>query len=81
MNETETNRDSEVLLKLSKPKTFYVMFILYILYFLDYVCRSIISPLYPYLKADLHLNDAQLGMLSTVCTGNDMYSGGFRYPI
>ncbi|HEY3424989.1 MAG TPA: MFS transporter [Negativicutes bacterium] len=77
---TQTNLDSvnqnveplaeeEVVLKLPTWKIWYVMFVLYFLYLIDYAARLVISPLFPFLKADLGLTDPQLGMLSSVVLG------------
>ena len=58
--------EEEVVLKLPTWKIWYVMFVLYFLYLFDYAARLVISPLFPFLKADLGLTDPQLGMLSSV---------------
>lgn len=62
----ENNSDEKLLLPLPKWKLWYTMIILYLLYFLDFATRAVISPMFPILKKDLGLTDSQLGWLSTV---------------
>ena len=63
----DNNKEEEkLLLPLPKWKFWYVMIVLYVLYFLDFATRAVVSPMFPILKQDLGLSDAQLGWLSTV---------------
>ncbi|TAL35326.1 MAG: MFS transporter [Spirochaetes bacterium] len=49
--------------KLSKGYTTYVFILLFLLYFFDYVDRMVVTSLFPFLKADWGLSDAQCGMM------------------
>ncbi len=49
--------------KLSKGFRRYVFSLLFLLYFFDYVDRMIVTSLFPFIKADWGLSDAQCGML------------------
>ncbi len=64
--ENNYNEEEKVLLPLPKWKIWYVMVVLYVLYFLDFATRAVVSPMFPILKKDLGLSDAQLGWLSTI---------------
>ena len=51
----------------SKPYSYYVFGLLFLLYMFDYIDRMVIVSLFPYLKADWGLTDTQCGLLvSTV---------------
>jgi predicted MFS family arabinose efflux permease len=47
----------------SKGYTHYIFILLYLLYFFDYVDRMVIAALFPFLKAEWGLTDAQCGAL------------------
>ena len=47
----------------SKGYTHYIFILLYLLYFFDYVDRMVIAALFPFLKAEWGLTDAQCGSL------------------
>ena len=47
----------------SKSYTSYVFILLWLLYFFDYVDRMVIVSLFPFLKAEWGLTDAQCGAL------------------
>lgn len=64
--ENNNNQEEKLLLPLPKWKFWYVMIVLYVLYFLDFATRAVVSPMFPILKQDLGLSDAQLGWLSTI---------------
>ncbi|MFA5079503.1 MAG: MFS transporter, partial [Dehalococcoidia bacterium] len=64
--ENNNNQEEKLLLPLPKWKMWYVMVVLYVLYFLDFATRAVVSPMFPILKKDLGLSDAQLGWLSTI---------------
>jgi len=64
--ENNNNQEEKLLLPLPKWKFWYVMIVLYVLYFLDFATRAVVSPMFPVLKAELGLSDAQLGWLSTI---------------
>ncbi len=49
--------------KLSKGYTRYVFILLFLLYFFDYADRMVVTSLFPFIKADWGLSDAQCGML------------------
>ncbi len=49
--------------KLSKGYTNYVFILLFLLYFFDYTDRMVVTSLFPYIKADWGITDAQCGML------------------
>jgi MFS family permease len=67
IKQDDTNKEEEkLLLPLPKWKFWYVMIVLYVLYFLDFATRAVVSPMFPILKQDLGLSDAQLGWLSTI---------------
>ena len=51
----------------SKAYTAYVFLLLWLLYFFDYIDRMVVVSLFPFLKADWGLTDAQCGaMVSAV---------------
>ncbi len=50
-------------IRIGGPYAWYVLVVLVIVYMLNFIDRSIISTLAPYLKEDLGLTDAQLGLL------------------
>lgn len=58
--------EEKLLLPLPRGKLWYTMIIIYLLYFLDFATRSVISPMFPILKKEMDLSDAQLGWLSTI---------------
>jgi len=67
VKQDDNNKEEEkLLLPLPKWKFWYVMIVLYVLYFLDFATRAVVSPMFPILKQDLGLSDAQLGWLSTI---------------
>ncbi len=47
----------------SKPYTNYVFILLFLLYMFDYVDRTVVTSLFPFLKADWGLSDTQCGLL------------------
>lgn len=49
--------------KLSSGYRTYVFVLLFLLYFFDYVDRMVVTSLFPFIKADWGLSDAQCGML------------------
>ncbi len=49
--------------KLSKGYTNYIFILLFLLYFFDYVDRLVVTSLFPFIKADWGITDAQCGML------------------
>ena len=53
--------DKEI--RIGGPYAWYVLIVLVIVYVLNFIDRSIITTLAPYLKEDLGLTDAQLGLL------------------
>lgn len=55
-----------LLLNISRGKGFSIMFVLYMLWFLDFATRYTISPMFPLIKEDLNLSDTQLGLLSSI---------------
>jgi MFS family permease len=63
---TENGKDEKLLLPLPRWKLWYTMIVLYLLYFLDFATRAVISPMFPILKKEMDLSDAQLGWLSTI---------------
>jgi MFS family permease len=63
---TENGKEDKLLLPLPKWKLWYTMIVLYLLYFLDFATRAVISPMFPILKKEMDLSDAQLGWLSTI---------------
>jgi MFS family permease len=63
---TDNGSEEKLLLPLSRWKLWYTMIIIYLLYFLDFATRSVISPMFPILKKEMNLSDAQLGWLSTI---------------
>jgi len=53
--------------KLSKFSSYYIFTLLFLLYFFDYVDRMVVTSLFPFIKKEYGLTDAQAGMLvSTV---------------
>ncbi len=50
-------------LNLSKGYRNYIFILLFLLYFFDYVDRMIVSSLFPFIKSDWGLTDAECGML------------------
>jgi len=58
--------EEKLLLPLSRWNLWYTMIIIYLLYFLDFATRSVISPMFPILKKEMDLSDGQLGWLSTI---------------
>ncbi len=65
MSQSSSSDNDNLILKLSKWKIWYMMVVLYVLYLLDFATRSVISPMFPLLKAELGLTDTQLGWLGT----------------
>ena len=64
--DSNNDKEEKLLLNLPKWKIWYVMVVIYFLYFLDFATRAVVSPMFPILKKDLGLSDAQLGWLSTI---------------
>ncbi len=62
----ENKGEEKLLLPLPKWKLWYTMIVLYLLYFLDFATRAVISPMFPILKKEFDLSDSQLGWLSTI---------------
>lgn len=62
----ENSGEEKLLLPLPKWKLWYTMIVLYLLYFLDFATRAVISPMFPILKKEFDLSDSQLGWLSTI---------------
>jgi MFS family permease len=53
--------------KLSRAGSYYIFILLFLLYFFDYVDRMVVTSLFPFIKKEYGLTDAQSGMLvSTV---------------
>ena len=50
----------------SSSYSWFVFFMLYVLYLFDFIDRQVISALFPYLKKEWNLSDAQLGMLVSI---------------
>ena len=50
----------------SSSYAWFVFFMLYVLYLFDFIDRQVISALFPYLKKEWNLSDAQLGMLVSI---------------
>ena len=48
---------------ISRKYSYYVFSLLFLLYMFDYIDRMIIASLFPFIKADWNLTDAQCGML------------------
>jgi MFS family permease len=65
MKQSNGADDEKLILPLPKWKLWYMMVVLYVLYLLDFATRSVISPMFPLLKAELGLSDTQLGLLGT----------------
>ncbi len=66
MNHSNTDEKNGLLLKLPKWKIWYVMVVIYLLFFMDMACRTVISPMFPMLQKDLGLTDSQLGFLTSL---------------
>jgi MFS family permease len=49
--------------KLSKGSSYYIFTLLFLLYFFDYVDRMVVTSLFPFIKKEYGLTDAQSGML------------------
>jgi len=64
--QSDSGNEEKLLLPLPKWKLWYTMIILYLLYFLDFATRAVISPMFPILKKEMNLSDSQLGWLSTI---------------
>ncbi len=62
-----------------KGYTHYVFLLLWLLYFFDYVDRIVVVALFPFLKADWGLSDAQCGACTTL-QGHliSIYAGNHR---
>lgn len=52
--------------KLSKRSSYYIFTLLFLLYFFDYVDRTVVTSLAPFIKAEWGLTDAQTGLLMSV---------------
>jgi MFS family permease len=52
--------------KLSKRSSYYIFTLLFLLYFFDYVDRTIVTSLFPFIQAEWGLTDTQSGMLLSV---------------
>jgi MFS family permease len=49
--------------KLSKGSSYYIFTLLFLLYFFDYVDRMVVTSLFPFIKIEYGLTDAQSGLL------------------
>ncbi len=58
--------DEKLLLPLKKWKIWYIMIIVFILLITDFMARLAIAPLFPLIKKEFDISDAQLGLLSTI---------------
>lgn len=58
--------EEKLLLPLPKWKIWYIMVVIFILLFFDFATRVVVGPLFPLIKAEFNLSDAQLGLLNTV---------------
>ncbi|MFA5065238.1 MAG: MFS transporter [Dehalococcoidia bacterium] len=58
--------EEKLLLPLPKWKIWYIMVVIFILLFFDFATRVVVGPLFPLIKAEFNLTDAQLGLLNTV---------------
>ena len=64
---TISGKDGEQpLIQLPTSKMFFYMSILWLLYFLDFVARFGVNPLYPSMQKDLALSDPEVGLLGSV---------------
>lgn len=52
--------------KSAKAKASYMMILIFVVYMFDYADRMVVSSLIPYIKEDWHVNDADLGMLTSI---------------
>ncbi len=59
-------KEEEEVWLVSKGYAWFVFFMLYALYLFDFIDRQVISSLFPYLKKEWALSDAQLGMLVSI---------------
>lgn len=62
----ENEKEEKLLLPLPKFKIWWIMIVIYLLYVMDFAVRYVISPMFPLLKKELLLSDAQLGLLGTI---------------
>ena len=60
------NNESQPLIQLPTSKILLYMSILWLLYFLDFVARFGVNPLYPSIQKELALSDPQVGLLGSV---------------
>jgi MFS family permease len=58
--------EEEPLVKLPLPKITFYLSIIWLLYFIDFVARFGMNPLYPLIQKDLNLSDPQVGLLGSV---------------
>ena len=63
---TAGSDEAPVAVKLSRGRMVFAVSIVWLLYFLDFVARFGVNPLYPLIQKDLALTDAQVGMLGSV---------------
>lgn len=65
-NSGTSQYEEKLLLPLPKWKVWYVMIIIFLLMFFDYTTRQAVAPLFPLIKKEFDLSDAQLGLISAV---------------
>ena len=63
MNQTNSNEQPAVVADRASPYAWYALGILFLVYVLNFVDRQIITILAPHIKADLGLDDADIGFL------------------
>ncbi len=74
MNELTAPREY----KLSKAGSYYIFSLLFLLYFFDYVDRMVVTSLFPFIKKEYGLTDAQSGMLVSMVYWSIV---GFVFPV
>jgi MFS family permease len=62
----------------SKRQSYYVFALLFLLYMFDYIDRLVIASLFPFLKADWGLTDAQCGLLGSAVSVSIVV---FTFPV
>ena len=65
MDKQNDKGGEKLLLPMKTWQLWYMMIVIYVLYLLDFASRAVISPMFPLLKAEFLLSDAQLGWLAT----------------
>jgi predicted MFS family arabinose efflux permease len=63
---TASGEEEKLLLPLRKWQIWYVMIVVFILLVADFMTRLAIAPLFPLIKKEFDISDAQLGLLSTI---------------